>query len=235
LAAVPRPVAALIACCALLAGGCGSEKKAAATPTATAKAQATATATATAAAGCPKVADPGPKSEGRLSKPHAKLNAKKTYVATVKTSCGDFQITLDAKRAPITGGNFAYLVSKRFFDKLTFHRIVPGFVVQGGDPKGDGTGGPGYTVVEAPPKNLTYQPGVVAMAKTQTEPSGASGSQFFVVTGAGAASLPPQYALLGKVTQGMDVVRRIGAVQADPNTGTPVTPIVIDSIRIKAS
>jgi peptidyl-prolyl cis-trans isomerase B (cyclophilin B) len=233
LAAVLRPVAALVACCALLAAGCGSEKKAAATPTPTAKAQATATATAT--GGCQKVADPGPKNEGQLAKPHTKLNAKKTYVATVKTSCGSFQITLDAKRAPVTGGNFAYLVAKRFFDKLTFHRIVAGFVIQGGDPKGDGTGGPGYTVVEAPPKNLTYQPGIVAMAKTQTDPSGASGSQFFVVTGAGAASLPPQYALLGKVTQGMDVVKRIGALQADPNTGQPVTPVVIDSIRIKAS
>jgi peptidyl-prolyl cis-trans isomerase B (cyclophilin B) len=232
LAAVLRPVAALAACCALLAAGCGSEKKAAATPAPTATATATA---AQAAGGCRKVADPGPKDEGRLSKPHTKLDAKKTYVATVRTSCGSFQITLDAKRAPITGGNFAYLVSKRFFDRLTFHRIVPDFVIQGGDPKGDGTGGPGYTVVEPPPRSLTYQPGVVAMAKTQTDPSGASGSQFFVVTGAGAASLPPQYALLGKVTQGMDVVKRIGAVQADPNTGRPVTPVVIDSIRIKAS
>jgi peptidyl-prolyl cis-trans isomerase B (cyclophilin B) len=234
LAAVKRRVTPLIACCALLAAGCGSSKKAesAATPTPTA----TATPTATqAAGGCAKVANPGPKNVGHLAKPHTKLNAKKTYVATVKTSCGDFQITLDAKRAPVTGGNFAYLVAKRFFDKLTFHRIVPDFVIQGGDPKGDGTGGPGYTVVEAPPKNLTYSPGVVAMAKTQTDPSGASGSQFFVVTGAGAASLPAQYALLGKVTQGMDVVRRIGAVQADPNSGQPVTPVVIDSIRIKAS
>jgi cyclophilin family peptidyl-prolyl cis-trans isomerase len=235
LAAVLRPVAALVACCALLAAGCGSEKKAAATPTPTARAQATATPTATAATGCPKVANPGPKNVGHLSKPHAKLDPKKTYVATVKTSCGTFKIKLDAKRAPITGGNFAYLVSKRFFDKLTFHRIVPQFVIQGGDPKGDGTGGPGYTVVEAPPKDLKYEPGIVAMAKTQTDPDGASGSQFFVVTGAGAASLPPQYALLGKVTQGMDVVQKIGAVQADPTTGQPVTPVVIDSIRVKAS
>jgi peptidyl-prolyl cis-trans isomerase B (cyclophilin B) len=236
LAAVLRPVAALVASCALLAAGCGSEKKTSPTPTATAKAQATATPTATqAAGGCQKVADPGPKHVGHLAKPHTKLDPKKTYVATVKTSCGDFKIKLDAKRAPITGGNFAYLVSKHFFDKLTFHRIVPGFVIQGGDPKGDGTGGPGYTVVEAPPKDLTYDAGVVAMAKTQTDPSGASGSQFFVVTGAGAASLQPIYALLGKVTQGMDVVKRIGAVQADPNTGQPVSPVVIDSIRIKAS
>jgi cyclophilin family peptidyl-prolyl cis-trans isomerase len=181
------------------------------------------------------VANPGPKHEPKLSRPHTQLSPKKTYVATVVTSCGDFQITLDAKRAPKTGGNFEYLVSKRFYDGLTFHRIVPDFVIQGGDPAGNGTGGPGYTVVEAPPKNLTYDPGVVAMAKTQTDPSGASGSQFFVVTGAGAASLPPQYALLGKVTQGMAVVKKIGSVQADPSTGQPATPVVIKSIRIKTS
>jgi peptidyl-prolyl cis-trans isomerase B (cyclophilin B) len=236
LAAVPRPVAVLIVSLALLAAGCGSEKQAASTPKPTPTATATATATAApAAGGCAKVADPGPKQEGHLTKPHTKLDPKKTYVATVKTSCGTFKIALDAKRAPITGGNFAYLVGKHFFDKLKFHRIVAGFVIQGGDPKGDGTGGPGYTVVEAPPSHLTYKPGVVAMAKTQTDPSGASGSQFFVVTGAGAASLQPIYALLGKVTQGMDVVKRIGAVQADPNTGQPVSPVVIDSIRIKAS
>ena len=230
-----RPVAALIACLALLAAGCGSDsttgkKKA---PSG-AEPAGTPTATATRQTGCAKVPDPGPKHEPKLSKPSTKLNPKKTYVATVATSCGDFQITLDAKRAPVTGGNFKYLVSKHFFDDLTFHRIVPDFVIQGGDPSGNGTGGPGYTVVEAPPKDLTYDPGVVAMAKTQTDPSGASGSQFFVVTGSGAASLPPQYALLGKVTEGMDVVKTIGAVQADAQ-GTPATPVVIKSIRIAVS
>jgi peptidyl-prolyl cis-trans isomerase B (cyclophilin B) len=231
LPAVLRHVA-LAATLALVAAGCGSDKKAAeatATPTATATAAATAK-----PASCSKVADPGAKHEPHLAKPHTKLDPAKTYVATVKTSCGAFQITLDATRAPITGGSFKYLASKHFFDHLTFHRIVPGFVVQGGDPKGNGTGGPGYTVVEAPPGDLTYDVGVVAMAKTQTDPSGASGSQFFVVTGPQAASLPPQYALLGRVTQGMAVVRAIGAVPAD-SQGVPSKPIVIDSIRIKAS
>jgi cyclophilin family peptidyl-prolyl cis-trans isomerase len=234
---VSRPVAACVACLALLAAGCGgsgttgAKKK----PPSGAEPAGSPTAAPTRQTGCAKVANPGPKHEPKLSKPHTRLNPKKTYVATVATSCGDFQITLDAKRAPKTGGNFAYLVSKRFYDKLTFHRIVRDFVIQGGDPSGNGTGGPGYTVVEAPPKSLTYDPGVVAMAKTQTDPDGASGSQFFVVTGAGAANLPPQYALLGKVTEGMAVVKRIGSVQADPSTGQPAMPIVIKSIRIKAS
>jgi peptidyl-prolyl cis-trans isomerase B (cyclophilin B) len=219
----------LLAGLALLAAGCGDAKD---KPSAERTATPTPTPTPIA---CASVSDPGPKHEPHLSKPHTRLDPAKTYVATVKTSCGAFQITLDAKRAPVTGGNFKYLVSKHFFDGLTFHRIVAGFVIQGGDPKGDGTGGPGYTVVEAPPSDLTYNPGVVAMAKTGTDPSGASGSQFFVVTGTQAASLPPQYALLGQVTQGMDVVQAIGAVQADPNSGVPAKPIVIRSIRIAAS
>jgi cyclophilin family peptidyl-prolyl cis-trans isomerase len=234
LPAVLRPVA-LLACLVLLAAGCGGAAKKKEKPASGAEAAGSPTATATRQTGCATVANPGPKKEPKLSKPHAQLNPKKTYVATVATSCGAFQITLDAKRAPKTGGNFKYLVSQRFFDGLTFHRIVPDFVIQGGDPAGNGSGGPGYTVVEAPPKDLTYTPGVVAMAKTQTDPSGASGSQFFVVTGSGAAGLPPQYALLGKVTEGMNVVKTIGAVQADPNTGQPVSPVVIKSIRIKVS
>jgi cyclophilin family peptidyl-prolyl cis-trans isomerase len=105
-------------------------------------------------------------------------------------------------------------------------------VIQGGDPAGNGTGGPGYTVVEAPPRDLTYDEGIVAMAKSQDEPSGASGSQFFVVTGAGASSLPPDYALLGKVTKGMEVATKIGAIQADAN-GTPAAPVVIKSVSVK--
>src|ERR671938_355848 len=105
-----------------------------------------------------------------------------------------------------TGGG---LGRSGFYDGLAFHRIVPDFVIQGGDPAGNGSGGPGYTVVEPPPSSLKYTPGVVAMAKTQAEPAGASGSQFFVVTGSQAQVLTPDYALLGRVTGGMDVVSKI--------------------------
>ena len=227
---MPRHLAVLIASLALLAAGCGSDKpdnESAATPAATET-----PATPDLSNGCEQADKPAAKDVGDIKKPTEKLDKSKTYVATVSTNCGDFEITLDAKRAPITGGNFKYLADQKFFDGTTFHRIVKDFVIQGGDPMGTGEGGPGYTVVEAPPKDLTYDKGVVAMAKTQTDPSGASGSQFFVVTGDGAAQLPPDYALLGKVTSGMDAVDKINGIQADSSTGQPAFTVVIKSITV---
>jgi cyclophilin family peptidyl-prolyl cis-trans isomerase len=226
---VSRHLAVLIASFALLAAGCGSDsskdKETAATPAPT-------EATPDLSNGCEHADKPAPKDAGEIKKPTERLDRAKTYVATVSTNCGDFEITLDAKRAPVTGGNFKYLADQKFFDNTTFHRIVASFVIQGGDPAGTGEGGPGYTVVEAPPKSLKYGKGVVAMAKTQTDPPGASGSQFFVVTGDGAAQLPPDYALLGKVTSGMDAVEKIGGIQADQNTGQPAFTVVIKSITV---
>ena len=223
-----RHLALLTACLALLAAGCGEDEEPAATPAPEAT---EAAANEFLPEGCENVEKPAPKDVGTIEKPDEKLDKSKTYIATVSTSCGDFEITLDSKQAPITGGSFKYLADQKFFDGLTFHRIVADFVIQGGDPAGDGSGGPGYTVVEAPPSDLTYDEGIVAMAKTQDEPAGASGSQFFVVTGAGAASLPPDYALLGKVTKGMEVATKIGAIQAD-QAGTPAAQIVIKSITV---
>jgi peptidyl-prolyl cis-trans isomerase B (cyclophilin B) len=224
---LPTLVALLLACTLLLAACGGDDKEKAATP------EPTEEPAAAADTGCEKVPAAKPK-DVEVAKPTAELDKGKTYVARVLTNCGEFEITLDAKRAPITGGSFKYLADQKFFDGLTFHRIVPDFVIQGGDPAGDGSGGPGYTVVEAPPSDLTYDDGVVAMAKTQDEPAGASGSQFFVVTGAQAAQLTPDYALLGKVTQGMEVVTKIGGIQAD-GSGAPAAQVVIKSITVKAS
>jgi peptidyl-prolyl cis-trans isomerase B (cyclophilin B) len=221
----PASLAALLACLlALAACGGGSDKGY------TAAQSTPAPATDKTSTGCEKVDKPAPKPV-KLAKPKTELDAGKTYVATVSTSCGDFQITLDAKRAPKTGGSFAYLAGKGFYDNTSFHRIVPGFVIQGGDPKGDGTGGPGYKVVEAPPKSLKYTKGVVAMAKTQLEAAGTSGSQFFVVTGEDA-DLPPEYALLGKVTGGQETVDRIAAADTDQSTEEPLEPIVIRSVTV---
>jgi cyclophilin family peptidyl-prolyl cis-trans isomerase len=182
---------------------------------------------------CRRPSDPGKQTRDKLAKPDEKLDGSRTYVATVKTNCGTFEITLDAERAPKTGGSFKYLADQGFYDNLLIHRIVPGFVFQGGDPEGTGRGGPGYTVVEAPPKDLTYDKYVVAMAKTGDEPAGASGSQFFVGTGADAQQLTPDYALLGKVTSGQDVVDKIGAIVTDPRTDFPDDPVLIESISVK--
>jgi peptidyl-prolyl cis-trans isomerase B (cyclophilin B) len=163
--------------------------------------------------GCKKVSAPEPREES-LPAPEEKVEKGEELTAVVETSCGTFKIALDTTRAPKTANSFAYLAEEGFYDDLTFHRIVPEFVIQGGDPEGTGAGGPGYKVTEKPPANLAYTKGVVAMAKSATEPPGTSGSQFFVVTGADAG-LPPEYALVGKVSEGMDVVERIG------NLGTP--------------
>jgi peptidyl-prolyl cis-trans isomerase B (cyclophilin B) len=146
----------------------------------------------------------------QLAPPGKILTSGEKASVVMETSEGSFTISLNAKDAPKTANAFAYLVEEGFYDGLGFHRIVPDFVIQGGDPKGDGSGGPGFKVVEKPPADLRYSPGVVAMAKSATEAPGTSGSQFFVVTGGGGASLPPEYALVGDVSEGFDVVQQIG-------------------------
>ena len=150
------------------------------------------------------------------------------------TNCGTFAIELDVEEAPKTSASFVALARDGFYDGLSFHRIAPGFVIQGGDPNGDGTGGPGYKTREAPPDDVVYSEGVVAMAKGGDEPAGTAGSQFFVVT-APDAGLPADYAVLGKVVDGIDVVDRIEGM-ADPNTpqqgGPPREPVVMEKVTI---
>jgi peptidyl-prolyl cis-trans isomerase B (cyclophilin B) len=161
------------------------------------------------------------------------LDPSKTHTVALKTNQGTFAFDLDVADSPNTAASFAALVRKGFFDGLTFHRIVPGFVIQGGDPKGDGTGGPGYTTVDPPPADAKYTKGVVAMAKTGAEPPGTAGSQFFVVTGADIG-LPPDYALLGKVSSGIEVVDKIGKL-GDPATEQPTTKVVIEKATLSES
>jgi peptidyl-prolyl cis-trans isomerase B (cyclophilin B) len=167
----------------------------------------------------------------KLDKPTQVVDEGETASVTMETSEGTFTISLDTERAPITANNFAYLTEKGFYDGLGFHRIVPDFVIQGGDPKGDGTGGPGYKVTEAPPADLKYDVGVVAMAKSGTEAPGTSGSQFYVVTGANGASLPPEYALVGKVSEGLDVVEKIGKLGGPDEK--PTKDIVIEKATLE--
>jgi len=165
------------------------------------------------AAGVPKgcVAAPKP-TLGTRSAPRPKrlLSSAHKYYVTMKTNCGSFTFRVDRKDSPHVAASFVDLVRRKYFDGTVFHRIVPGFVIQGGDPTGTGTSGPGYSTVDTPPRSTRYVPGIVAMAKTQTEAPGTSGSQFFVVTGPDAASLTPDYAPIGIVVKGLDVVLRIG-------------------------
>jgi peptidyl-prolyl cis-trans isomerase B (cyclophilin B) len=177
--------------------------------------------TTTDAAGCVPVTPPAGKARTE-SKPTKRLDPAKTYDVAIKTNCGSFTIRLAVKTSPATTASFASLVQKGFFDGTVFHRIVPGFVIQGGDPTGSGSGGPGYSTVDIPPASTRYTLGVVAMAKTGAEPPGTSGSQFFVVT-AQDARLPPDYAVLGTVVSGQATVDKVGQL-GDPSSGGQGTP-----------
>jgi cyclophilin family peptidyl-prolyl cis-trans isomerase len=219
--AIVLALAAVVAGC----GGDGDDEEAA-PPTTTTRAEG-----GDAATGCRDVDQPEARPEGTLKAPTALLNVDKTYRVVVSTSCGTFTITLDPEASPKTTASFVALVRGGFFDGTVFHRIVPGFVIQGGDPTATGSGGPGYQTVDEPASTTTYTLGTVAMAKGAAEPPGTSGSQFFVVT-AEDAGLPADYAVVGKVTAGLDVVARIGTL-GDPNTELPTQPVVVDRMRVQ--
>jgi peptidyl-prolyl cis-trans isomerase B (cyclophilin B) len=184
-----------------------------------------------ASGGCKQIAAPKAKDAGGAKKPKGELDASKSWALVVATNCGSFTIALDPKTAPHASASLVSLAKSGFFDDTTFHRIVPGFVIQGGDPTGTGSGGPGYKTVDKPPADASYVRGVVAMAKTGSEKDGTAGSQFFVVTGQDAG-LPAQYAVVGKVTDGLDVVDRIGQL-GDPATEQPTQPVVMTKVSVK--
>ena len=183
---------------------------------------------------CRDVEQPTPRDGGAQKKPTQPLAASKTYDVTLQTTCGSFTIRLDQKTSPNAAASFVELARNGFFDDTIFHRIVPGFVIQGGDPTVTGSGGPGYSTRDKVPAGAKYGPGVVAMAKAGNEPAGTAGSQFFVVTGAGSG-LTPDYALLGKVTKGMDAVQAIGKLgdPASGGTGTPLQSVVIEKVTVR--
>jgi peptidyl-prolyl cis-trans isomerase B (cyclophilin B) len=179
---------------------------------------------------CTKVAQPKPREES-LPKPKMTTKKGEKVTAVVETNCGTFDIELATTEALTIANSFAYLAEEGFYEELTFHRIVPEFVIQGGDPTGTGTGGAGYEVVEAPPQNLKYTLGTVAMAKSGEAPAGSASSQFYVVSGPQGESLPPEYALVGHVTKGLNVVELIGE-QGDAEE-KPTQPIVIEKMSIE--
>jgi peptidyl-prolyl cis-trans isomerase B (cyclophilin B) len=181
---------------------------------------------------CPAVAFPESRADGSSKAPPEPLDPAITYALTLSTNCGDFTITLDQQSAPETSASLVALARDGYFDDTSFHRIVPGFVIQGGDPTQTGGGGPGYQTVDPPPVGAAYTKGVVAMAKAGTEPSGTAGSQFFVVT-ASDSGLPPEYALVGRVTDGLDVVEKIGAL--GDAFEQPTQAIVIEQATVAES
>jgi peptidyl-prolyl cis-trans isomerase B (cyclophilin B) len=144
---------------------------------------------------------------------------------------------LDPKQSPKTVNSLVFLAKQKFFDGLIFHRISKDFVIQGGDPTGTGSGGPGYSTVDTPPKTAKYPVGTVAMAKAGNEPAGTAGSQFFIVTGSGGSSLTPDYAIVGTVTSGQDIAKKIEdlPIQQGAGDGPPAQTVYITSLRIKES
>ena len=165
--------------------------------------------------------------------PAQTIDASADYRATMCTSEGDITFFLDAKSAPVATNNFVFLARQGFYDGLTFHRAVNDFMVQGGDPAGDGSSGPGYTVQGEVPTN-NYPVGSLAAAKTSTDPAGTMGSQFFIVTGSQGASLPNEYALFGRVNKGLDVAKKIEALAKVPadQAGTMTKKVTINAVQI---
>lgn len=168
------------------------------------------------------------------SAPPMTIDKTKTYTATIETTCGTMVATLEPKAAPVATNNFVFLAKEGFYNGLKWHRVVQDFVIQGGDPKGDGSGGPGYTVKGEVPK-AAYPLGALAAAKTGSDPNGTMGSQFFVVTGTQGEQLPAQYAYFGKVTSGFEVAKKLESF-ADPaaanTTGAPTRDLYIVKVTI---
>src|SRR5262249_38642398 len=150
--------------------------------------------------------------------PPMTIDPTKTYIATITTEKGEIKIQLDPKAAPVTVNSFVFLAQDHFYDGVTFHRVIPGFVAQGGDPTGDGTAGPGYTI-PFERNDLKHDKGVIAMARAQ-DPNSA-GSQFYI-TLAPQPALDGQYVVFGRVISGMDVVEKI--TPRDPQQGRNLPP-----------
>ncbi len=191
-----------------LIAGCGSSESGS-----------TSTAASTAAAGAAKTWS---------SPPPMTIDKNATYTAVLRTSEGNITVALDPAQAPKTVNNFVFLAKEGFYDGLTFHRVIPDFVIQGGDPEGTGSGGPGYQFEDELPEAGAYQLGSLAMANAGPN---TNRSQFFIITGQQGVQLPPNYSLFGQVTKGQDVADKISTMAA-PGTETPDPPVTIEKVTI---
>jgi cyclophilin family peptidyl-prolyl cis-trans isomerase len=171
-----------------------------------------------------------PKRQKFSAEPPMCIDPAKRYTATMTTSKGTMVIALDPIAAPRTVNNFVFLARYHYYDGIVFHRVIPGFVLQGGDPEGTGRGGPGYRFADELPKAGRYEIGSLAMANAGPD---TNGSQFFIISGPDGARLPPQYSLFGAVVSGGEVVTTIDAVGT--RSGSPTEKVTIESVTIEES
>ena len=176
---------------------------------------------------CPQVDGSSPRTTKFDQEPPLCIDVSHRYTATIDTSEGTMVVALDAIKAPRTVNSFVFLARYHYYDGLTFHRIIPGFVLQGGCPEGTGRGGPGYRFADELPAAGRYQIGSLAMANAGPD---TNGSQFFVISGPDGVRLPPAYALFGAVVKGGEVVEAIDKLGSP--SGTPTKPVRIESITI---
>ncbi len=182
---------------------------------------------------------PQPKAPPTMNKPQyptppaMQIDASKTYTATLDTDKGKIVVALNAKDTPKTANNFIFLAREKFYDGTIFHRTIPGFMIQGGDPMGTGMGGPGYTDRETPLSDTAYSKGVIAMAKKGNEPAGTFGSQFFIMHS--DYPLPADYVTFGQVTEGLEVIDAIATAPTESGGegSKPVTPVVVKTVTIE--
>jgi len=169
--------------------------------------------------------------------PAMAIDPSKSYIATIKTNMGDVKVQLFAKESPNAVNNFVFLAKQGFYDGIKFHRVIKGFMIQTGDPRGNGTGGPGYQFRDEldAAKSRGYKKGIVAMANAGPN---TNGSQFFIMDA--DYPLPPNYVVFGQVTDGQDVIGKIASVPTQPGAGgrensSPTVDVHMDSITIQES
>ena len=212
----------------LVLAGCGSEDS---TPAAGSgggdSTAATETGSTDATVECPPEEGTTERTTSFASAPPMCLTPGVDYTAVITTDAGTVTVDLLEDKAPETVNNFVFLARNHYYDGITFHRVIPGFMIQGGDPQGTGSGGPGYQFSDELPDAGEYEIGSVAMANAGPD---TNGSQFFIVTGDAGVSLPPDYSLFGAVTEGMETVT---AIETDGSAqGTPSTTHTIESVEI---
>ena len=212
----------------LVLAGCGSEDS---TPAAGSgggdSTSAAETSSGDAAVECPPAEGTQERTTSFESAPPMCLTPGVDYTAVITTDAGTVTVDLLEDKAPETVNNFVFLARNHYYDGITFHRVIPGFMIQGGDPQGTGSGGPGYQFSDELPDAGEYEIGSVAMANAGPD---TNGSQFFIVTGDAGVSLPPDYSLFGTVTEGMETVT---AIESDGSAqGTPSTTHTIESVEI---